>query len=290
MFVQGRRVYDFARCKAGNLKYKISEISKMSGFSPSGIRFFEEAGLIKPTRSKNQKYREYSLTDLQIILFYKQYRKCGMSLQQAIETLKHSDIQSVRNDLDHQASYIRQEINRAELKLEYIENRKRILENINLTDQKCEIVELPALLFLPLWQPDQVNENFAPPELVCQWLEQAPIVNSYLLIDEKSLLGEQEEISTTWGLAIEESHAELMHFLSFNHVKRINKRECVRTIVRLSDRLTILNDQLNGLREFIKANHLQPSGVAVSRLFLTLVNDNEIERYDYLWLPVCKAS
>ncbi len=58
----------------GKIKFKIGEISRLSGFSPSGIRFLEEAGVVSPTRGKNEKYREYSLTDLQRILICRKYR------------------------------------------------------------------------------------------------------------------------------------------------------------------------------------------------------------------------
>ena len=72
------------------MKFKIGEISKLSGFSPSGIRFFEEAGVISPARGSNEKYREYSLSDLQRLLICRKYRECGFSLQESVEMLLHA--------------------------------------------------------------------------------------------------------------------------------------------------------------------------------------------------------
>ena len=268
------------------MKFKISEISRMSGFSPSGIRFFEKAGLINPTRGQNQKYREFSLTDLQLLLLCKQYRECGLSLHQSVEMIKLADIHGIQAHIKSQAHCLREEITKKQLQLGFLENTYKDLDHVDLESQHCEIATLPALMFLHLWQPGAIDGEFTASDPVLDWLDLSPIVNSCLLLPEESLLHGKGEISTLWGLAIEEEHASMLNFAPVVKFERFKERRCVRVVVRLSEELTISSNQLDILREYLTMNNLQPSGPAICRLLIALMKKDRLCRYDSLWVPI----
>lgn len=59
----------------------IGEAAARSGVPPKTIRFYEEAGIIKPAvRSKNQ-YRAYSRADVETLRFIQRARALGFSLK-----------------------------------------------------------------------------------------------------------------------------------------------------------------------------------------------------------------
>ena len=59
---------------------KIGTLSRMTGFSASGIRFYEEAGLLHPEREGT--YRSYSVSDAARLLDCRNLRECGCSMKE----------------------------------------------------------------------------------------------------------------------------------------------------------------------------------------------------------------
>lgn len=70
------------------MKYNIKKLSELSGVSARTLRWYEEVGLLAPSREKDNQYRVYTEKDvdrLQDILFYKEL---GLSLDEIGEVLK----------------------------------------------------------------------------------------------------------------------------------------------------------------------------------------------------------
>ncbi|MBO0454127.1 MerR family transcriptional regulator [Candidatus Enterococcus murrayae] len=60
--------------------YKISEVSKMIGFSIPTLRYYEELGISTPAKNKNG-YREYSEADIDWLRFIHRLKQTGMDLE-----------------------------------------------------------------------------------------------------------------------------------------------------------------------------------------------------------------
>lgn len=59
----------------------IKEVEEKVGIKKTNIRFYEEAGLLKPERSKENNYRIYSQTDVDILEKIKFLRSLGISVE-----------------------------------------------------------------------------------------------------------------------------------------------------------------------------------------------------------------
>lgn len=60
--------------------YKISEVSKMIGFSVPTLRYYEELGISAPAKNKSG-YREYSEADVEWLRFIHRLKHTGMDLE-----------------------------------------------------------------------------------------------------------------------------------------------------------------------------------------------------------------
>jgi len=59
----------------------IGEAAAASGVPPKTIRFYEEAGIIKPPRRRANRYRAYSTSDVETLRFIHHARALGFSLK-----------------------------------------------------------------------------------------------------------------------------------------------------------------------------------------------------------------
>lgn len=61
---------------------KINEVEALVGISKKNIRFYEEEGLLCPQRNSENGYRNYSDTDVDVLLKIKALRKLGLPLEE----------------------------------------------------------------------------------------------------------------------------------------------------------------------------------------------------------------
>jgi Cu(I)-responsive transcriptional regulator len=66
----------------------IGEAAARSSVAPKTIRFYEEAGIIKPAVRSENRYRMYSDADVQTLRFVQRARTLGFSLKDVAELLE----------------------------------------------------------------------------------------------------------------------------------------------------------------------------------------------------------
>lgn len=80
---------------------KIQEISKITGFSASTIRYYEQQGLIREVERDKQGIRNFSEDDLKWIKFLGSYKKTNLSINEmmALAELYYSKNESIPDRL-----------------------------------------------------------------------------------------------------------------------------------------------------------------------------------------------
>lgn len=271
------------------MKLKISDISRMTGLSASGIRFYEKAGVIAPRRAKNQKYRDFSMHEIHLLLMCKKYRDCGFTLQESVDLVNCPDTRQIRTAFEAQAEKLEQEIRRKLVLLDYLRDKTgNYACTVSSGDPCFEIARMPAMIRVKLWQPgSQDGESFTYSELP-EWLDLAPFVESSLLLTENALLHGTGELPTDWGLAIREEYANSLGFTPQSAVQHYPSCDCIRTCVRVSDALTVPSRQFTGLRNFLEDHNLRITAPAISRLLYVTNHKDNLDRLDSLYIPVSK--
>lgn len=73
---------------------KINEVEHQTGIAKNNIRFYEDQGLLKPSRSSNG-YRDYSSDDIEALRQIKLLRKLDIPLEEIKRLLLGGDRKSV---------------------------------------------------------------------------------------------------------------------------------------------------------------------------------------------------
>src|SRR5690349_25071862 len=77
-----------SQAKKAQRLLSIGEAAAYSGVPAKTIRFYEEAGIIKPAQRGGNGYRFYGTADLQILRFIHRSRALGFSLKDVAELLE----------------------------------------------------------------------------------------------------------------------------------------------------------------------------------------------------------
>lgn len=100
--------------------FKVKQLAQMAGVTARTLRYYDEIGLLKPSRGLDNGYRAYQEADLlrlQQILFY---RELGMPLERIGEIMGRPDFNVLRALESHRAE-LRQQVTRLERLLATVE-------------------------------------------------------------------------------------------------------------------------------------------------------------------------
>lgn len=137
---------------------KIGTVSKLTGFSPSGIRYYEEKGIINPSHGSNGTYRSFDFQDVALLLECRNLRECGCSTTETVSAITTNDeLESVKA-LRECGKRLRAEIQRKELLEGFLQQRICALESALGKTKTVQVRESPAFYWTPLWLPGK-NEN-----------------------------------------------------------------------------------------------------------------------------------
>ena len=75
---------------------KIGKIAQASGLSPSGVRYYEEQGLIAPATRMANGYRDYPESAIESLRMIQQAQSFGFSLKEIMEALPAGGIGALR--------------------------------------------------------------------------------------------------------------------------------------------------------------------------------------------------
>ena len=106
----------------------IGTASELSRLPAKTIRYYEEIGLVEPTRSGNG-YRDFSDTDVQRLSFLQRARNLGFSIDECRDLLSlYEDRNRASADVK---ALTRAKIREVERKIEELRSLKRVLETLS---------------------------------------------------------------------------------------------------------------------------------------------------------------
>lgn len=108
--------------------YKIQQFSKLTGLSIPTLRYYENLGILKPARSKNN-YREFTDSDLNWMMFILRLKQTGMPLENICRYsfLREQGDQTIEERiklLDEQEKLLNKEFLKLQKQLEFLKKKK----------------------------------------------------------------------------------------------------------------------------------------------------------------------
>lgn len=120
---------------------QIGELAKRLGITTRTIRYYEEIGLLGPSKRIGGGTRTYNKDDILRLKFCLKLKELGISLKEMLELAEHYDIHQQDFDtitpklieiLDHHISLVDEKIaNLSSLRSEIVDYRVRIMDILN---------------------------------------------------------------------------------------------------------------------------------------------------------------
>ena len=262
---------------------KIGVVSKLSGFSPSGIRYFEERGIVSPSHGRDGTYRSFDLPDVARLLECRNYRECGCDTAEIAALLSHGSLCDVDAALHDCETRLRHQIEAAQRLEAFLSHRRQLVDLAShYVPGRIEVLHSPATYWVPLWMPGERDEVEAriPSE------EEGfpiPYADSSLLFPVEQLdVGIKCEPAV--GYAVRRQYVDAPPSLTSSFF--LYPRKCAHSIIRVRRDFTPFEDDLAALISTIRERGLAPEESAFTHRVCTLYDSSDELRFDEIWVPV----
>jgi len=270
------------------MKLKIGTVSKLTGFSASGIRYYEERNIISPAYGRDGTYRSFGLEDVARLLDCKNYRECGYGTDEVVALLSSETEQETIEHLQACQQRLRREIVRKENLEGFIRQRITALEEAVSGNVSVTLAESPAFYWEPLWIPGERDDLVAEiPSEEAGFV--IPFADSSLLLASDDLNAAPKPcdcIRPSVGYGIARKFTETA--AGTPRTIFLPSRKSVYTQIEIDDDFTIPPDRLVPVLKYLEQHELACNGRPFTHRLITQYGGAS-RRYDELWVPVDHA-
>ncbi len=268
------------------MRYKIGDMSKLLGVTPSTLRYYEKMGMITPEKDENTNYRYYSMENIVWLLVVKFWQASGLTIEDSVKVACKMDMDNVLKVLDSHRKVLKQKQIRAEKLCQKFGHISDQWHSRRTMAGKCSIANLPPIRFLPFLEDS--NSPFSPEmtNIARQWVSYIPFA-SLLLILEDPLLGNTCK-NCRWGLYFVENDAEELEIESHPLVQHRERSVCIHSEIVIDVKDKIDMTKLQPLKDYAKFHNFELAGGAFGIISGLVQQGGESLRVMDIYLPICE--
>ncbi|MGL5066258.1 MAG: MerR family transcriptional regulator [Sarcina sp.] len=122
--------------------YSIGETAEFLGLSRDTLKFYEEKGLVSPSKDSENGYRKYDMIDIHSLFLVNFYRDVDIDIKTLQSLKKNEEFGEIDEILNRQEAKLKEEIQRKKLVLSKIKDLKKNLKKIKANLNKYTIKEM----------------------------------------------------------------------------------------------------------------------------------------------------
>jgi len=126
--------------------FQIGQLSELAGISNRTIRYYQEVGLIEPSKVSDGGFRLFDRKDLHRLQIIEVYKNLGFELKEIQDLLPKEDVKSKSEMINYSRNVIKNQIKIVDNKIEELEKIKaKRINDLSLLSvcEKCQKKKCP---------------------------------------------------------------------------------------------------------------------------------------------------
>jgi len=266
------------------MRYKIGDVAGILGISTDLIRYYEEKGVVSPSKDPNNNYRYYDTWDINYLIDCLWYKNFGFGIEQIANMVAQCDYDSLLQRFEDKSDEIMETIRRQEMLLERLRKFCERLTNTKSYLGKCDLRH-NAEFVRYLNRHNFTYDN--PPalrELSREWLKYMPFTRRYFEIPKDAMTGGRGDYS--WGFSLGMQYVNEFKVNVKPPIEFIPSQLCVHSAFKSVGKDKFSSRHVDFMIEYVNENNLKIAGDAFGNLACSVVEDNQPTGYFEVWLPV----
>lgn len=266
------------------MKYKIGDVSKLLGITSEAIRYYEDQGIVNPTKSKSSGYRYYGVWDIHILIRARTYRQYGYSLSETADLINRYDLPDIVSNLHEKEMNIEKQIAWYFCLLKHIREMQDIIKDVQTSQGKYRMEYRPAIYRIDVQDGYELRPDNHTRELYQSWINKVPFAFPSALFPKSWF--EKDINDFTFGLVINEEYADLLNIKQSNDIVFYSPCLCVYTTLQTNSNMVLSFELLAPAIDYIHSLGMKVCGDIISRVGLMNKKGNTYQSWHQIWLPV----
>ena len=266
------------------MRYKIGDVAGILGISPDLIRYYEEKGVVSPTKDPSNNYRYYDIWDINYLIDCLWYKNFGFGIEQIANMISECSYDALLGRLDNKGEDIMAVIRRQELLLQRIRVFCERLISTKSYLGKCDLQHSTEFVRYINRRNFTYDNSRVQRELSRKWLKYMPFSRRYFEIPEDALAEVRGDYE--WGFSLGMQYVEEFGVEIKPPVEFMPSRLCVHSAFRIVGQNQFSARHIDYMVDFANENGLAVAGDAFGNLACSVVEDDQPTGYFEVWLPV----
>ena len=177
-----------------NEKLSITQVEKMTGVSKRNIRFYEQEGLLLPTRNKDNGYRIYDQNDIRVLKIIKMLRMLDMPLSDIKRILRKEEILSIA--VTNQQAELKQKAKELQAAISFCERLKKAqIDDLDVDQCLYDMEQSGQKGFFTQWIDDYKFVLRSTKDMDFTFVPENPITNPREFTDALCVFAQKEQIN-----------------------------------------------------------------------------------------------
>lgn len=266
------------------MKYKISEVSKITNIPIDTIRYLETKNIVNPKRNDNNNYRSYEAWDINFLLEFKQLRSYGFSVADVEEIQNYDDLNDFIERISERQCYFEEKIKYYNILKEKNNHYLNSLNNIEKNIGRYIFTKHPNIYYFT----HRFNYKYETKDkfegLFEIWLSYYPIIENIVEMKFDSIINGNNDYK--WGFAIRVQYAKALNIPINNNVKHKEGVDSVYTVICAGDKGSFSLKLLDDAIKFIEDKGYTLAGDVIGNLLARVHEPNGYQRYVEVWIPI----
>ena len=267
------------------MKYKINEVSQITGVPVDTLRYYEKIGVISPKIDENNHYRYYEAWDINFIFDYNNYRKLEYSSRDALNFIHGASLEEQLEMFQIKEKYYESQIDHYEMLRSRNAKLLEEVQSLSSSLNQITIEQTPAYLYIPYRKNYDFDGFKKYKDELNEWLRRLEMTDNVIMVDKKSALSKREN-TYHWGLMVKEKDFEKTGLRYTENVRRISEGLCVKIVIFAGGAGTFHYSLLNPAFEFIRKHNFTLSGDPYGILWIRSHEEGQMHRYFAFYLPI----
>jgi len=270
------------------VRYKIGDVAKILGISPDIIRYYEEKGVVSPTKDPHNNYRYYDTWDINYLIDCLWYKNFGFGIEEIAGMVSECSYDSLVGRLEDKSEEILASIQRQEMLLQRIRMFSERLANTISYLGKCDLRQSHEFVRYLNRRNFAYEDYPGLADISRQWLKYMPFSRRYFEIPEDNLAGGRDDYA--WGFSLGMQYVEDFGVEIKPPVEFMSSRLCVHSAFKITGENKFSARHIDYMIDYANENNLSVSGCAFGNLACSVVEDGEPTGYFEVWLPVIEKG
>lgn len=192
--------------------YTTKQMASILGVGVETLRHYENKGILKPRRDKENNYRLYTAMDIRKFNVCRTFRSFDFTIEEAANIIEWESIDYIKDNINYKIEELKKERLFLDERINSLEEYKKKIKDAEDLNGRLVIKEMPDVYYFKTQRFDQYEKDYKNDSLRKRWIDYFPVTQWARRVKVAETKSMSKELPYDNGIIIESDVAKKINF------------------------------------------------------------------------------